>query len=57
MVVALEIICDAVDRYKDLCEGTHCGEHWVCGSTRWSITGGVQLNLAIMLAKQCPPDS
>ena len=29
MVVALEIICDAVDRYKDLCEGTHCGEHWV----------------------------
>ena len=28
-VAALEIICDAVDRYKELCEGTHCGEHWV----------------------------
>lgn len=30
VVVALEIICDAVDRYKELCEGTHCGEHWSC---------------------------
>ena len=27
VVVALEIICDAVDRYKELCEGTHCGKH------------------------------
>ena len=26
VVVALDIICDAVDRYKELCEGRFCGK-------------------------------
>ncbi len=26
VVLALDIICDAVDRYKELCEGRYCGE-------------------------------
>ena len=25
VVAALDIICDAVDRYKELCEGRYCG--------------------------------
>lgn len=27
VVLALDIMCDAVDRYKELCEGRYCGEH------------------------------
>ena len=26
-MLALEIICDAVDHYKELCEGAYCGAH------------------------------
>ena len=26
VVLALDIMCDAVDRYKDLCEGRYCGQ-------------------------------
>lgn len=26
MVLALDITCDAVDRYKELCEGAYCGK-------------------------------
>ena len=25
MVLAVSIICDAIDRYKELCEGAYCG--------------------------------
>ena len=27
VVLALDIMCDAVDRYKELCEGRYCGGH------------------------------
>ncbi|KAK9864635.1 hypothetical protein WJX84_012064 [Apatococcus fuscideae] len=27
VVAALKIICEAVDRYKELCEGRYCGQH------------------------------
>ncbi len=27
VVLALDIMCDAVDRYKELCEGRYCGQH------------------------------
>ena len=27
VVLALDIMCDAVDRYKELCEGRFCGGH------------------------------
>ena len=30
VVLALDIMCDAVDRYKELCEGRYCGEHPKC---------------------------
>ena len=30
IMVALEIICSAVDHYKELCEGAYCGAHPVC---------------------------
>ena len=26
VVLALDIVCDAVDRYKELCEGRYCGK-------------------------------
>lgn len=26
-MLALTIVADAVDRYKELCEGSYCGEH------------------------------
>lgn len=32
VVLALDIMCDAVDRYKELCEGRYCGEHLKCAS-------------------------
>ena len=25
VVLAVSIICDAIDRYKELCEGAYCG--------------------------------
>ena len=27
VMLALDIVCDAVDRYKELCEGNYCGAH------------------------------
>ena len=30
VVLAVNIICDAVDRYKELCEGAFCGTALIC---------------------------
>lgn len=30
VVLAVSIICDAIDRYKELCEGAFCGAATVC---------------------------
>ena len=39
VVLAVSIICDAIDRYKELCEGAFCGAATVCLSLLSSSMG------------------
>ncbi|DBB03863.1 TPA: hypothetical protein ACH3X1_012952 [Trebouxia sp. C0004] len=45
VVLALGIICDAVDRYKDLCEGRYCGQ----------FVGRIQKVRGVEFSYQPPP--